>query len=230
MGTSKTTHDDRERKTALYGQFARIGKALANPARLELLDLLAQGERSVEDLAQAADLKVANTSAQLKALAAAGLVTARREGARVFYRLADDGVADLAEQIKHFAAARLAEAERAARDYLGDVHALKPIAQDELARRIGDGDVVVLDVRPQVEYSAGHIPGAINLPHDQLAARLADLPLGSDIVAYCRGRYCVFAPSAVRLLRAHGYTAHPLDGGVPEWRIAGRPVTAGSTP
>ncbi|KAB2340234.1 metalloregulator ArsR/SmtB family transcription factor [Actinomadura rudentiformis] len=223
--------DERERKTALYGQFARVGKALANPARLELLDLLAQGERSVEELGQAAGMKVGNTSAQLKALAAASLVAARREGAKVFYRLADDGVAELVDQVKHFAAARLAEAERAARDYLGDVQALEPVAQGELARRIDDGDVVVLDVRPQAEYAAGHIPGAINLPHDQLAARLTELTAhvaaGTDIVAYCRGRYCVYAPDAVRLLRDHGYTARPLQGGLPEWRRAGLPVLAG---
>ncbi|GAA2637266.1 metalloregulator ArsR/SmtB family transcription factor [Actinomadura fulvescens] len=233
-GPTGALAEDRERKTALYGQFARVGKALANPARLELLDLLAQGERSVEELGQAAGMKVANTSAQLKALAEAGLVAARREGAKVFYRLADDGVAELVEQVKAFAAARLAEAERAARDYLGDLDALEPVARDELARRIEGGDVVVLDVRPPVEYAAGHIPGAVNLPHDQLATRLADLtdkvPPGTDIVAYCRGRYCVFAPRAVRLLRERGYTAHPLDGGLPEWHRAGLPVTAGSSP
>lgn len=220
--------DDRTRKAAMYEQFARVGKALANPVRLELVDLLAQGERSVEELAHAAGMKVSNTSAQLKALAAAGLVAWRRDGAKVFYRLADDQVAALIEQVKAFATARLVEAERAARDYLGDVDALEPVGQDELARRLDAGNVVVLDVRPQAEYAAAHIPGAINIPHDQLTARLAELavrvPPDADIVAYCRGRYCVFAPEAVRTLRGIGYLAHPLQGGLPEWRRAGLPV------
>jgi len=211
-------------KAVLYEQFARIGKALSNPARLELLDLLAQGERSVEELAVAADMKVSNTSAQLRALTLAGLLVARRSGSRICYGLADEQVAAFVDQVKDFAHARLAAAERAARDYLGDVAALEPVSQDELVRRLDQGDVVVLDVRPQAEYVAGHIPGAINLPQDQLAASLAELPSGAEIVAYCRGHYCVFAPDAVRLLRAHGYPARPLDGGMPEWRRAGLPV------
>jgi rhodanese-related sulfurtransferase len=219
------------RKAALYEQVARVGKALANPARLELLDLLAQGERGVEELAEAAGMKVSNTSAQLKALASAGLLTARREGVRVFYRLADDEVAALVEQVQRFAAVRLAEAEHAATAYLGDVDALEPVAQDELARRLQDGHVVVVDVRPAVEYAAGHIPGALNVPHDQLTARLGELaaalPDGADVVAYCRGRYCVFAPDAVRLLRERGHRARPLDGGLPAWRRAGLPVATG---
>jgi rhodanese-related sulfurtransferase len=221
--------DEQARKTALYEQFARVGKALANPARLELLDLLAQGERSVEDLAGTARMKVSNTSAQLRMLAAAGLVAARRDGVKVHYRLADPGVAALTGQVQDFAAARLAEAEHAARGYLGDVAALEPVAQDELARRLCDGQVLVLDVRPEAEYAAGHIPGALNVPHDQLAARLAEIPGGTDIVAYCRGRYCVFAPDAVRLLRARGFSARPLDGGLPGWRLAGLPVTAAAS-
>ena len=214
-------------KAVLYEQFARIGKALSNPARLELVDLLAQGERSVEELAEAAGMKVSNTSAQLRALMMAGLLLTRRSGARTYYRLADEQVAAFVDQVKDLASARLAAAELAARDYLGDVAALEPVGQGELARRLDEGDVVVLDVRPQAEYAAGHIPGAINLPHDRLAASLAELPSGADIVAYCRGRYCVFAPDAVRLLRSHGYPAWPLDGGMPEWRRAGRPVAAG---
>jgi rhodanese-related sulfurtransferase/DNA-binding transcriptional ArsR family regulator len=208
----------------MYEQFAMIGKALANPARLELLDLLAQGERSVEDLAGAAEMKLSNTSAQLKTLTAAGLLAARRSGVRIFYRLADDQVAAFTGHVKDFARARLAEAARAAEAYLGDVAGLEPVSRDELAHRLADGGVLVLDVRPAVEYAAGHIPGALNIPHDQLAARLAELPAAADVVAYCRGPYCVYAPDAVRLLRAHGRAARPLDGGLPEWRAAGLPV------
>ena len=221
--------DQRARKTALYEQFARVGKALANPARLELLDLLAQGERGVEELAAAAGMKVSNTSAQLHALAAAGLVASRRDGVKIYYRLADEEVAAFAGRIQDFAASRIAEVERAARGYLGDVSALEPVARDELFRRLRDEEVLVLDVRPAAEYAAGHIPGAINVPHDQLAARLTELPGGADIVAYCRGRYCVFAPDAVRLLRARGFSARLLAGGLPDWRLAGLPVAAGAT-
>jgi rhodanese-related sulfurtransferase len=220
--------DERARKMAMYEQFARAGKALANPARLELLDLLAQGERSVEELAAAAAMKVSNTSAQLRALAGAGLVASRRDGVRIYYRLADQNVSAFVGRVQDFAASRLADAEQAARGYLGDVAALEPVARDELARRLRDGQVLVLDVRPGAEYAAGHIPGAVSMPHDQLAARLAELPQGADIVAYCRGQYCVFAPDAVRLLRARGFSARPLEGGLPDWRHAGLPVTTGA--
>jgi rhodanese-related sulfurtransferase/DNA-binding transcriptional ArsR family regulator len=216
--------NQRARKTAMYEQFARVGKALANPARLELLDLLAQGERSVEELAGAAGMKVSNTSAQLRALAAVGLVSTRRDGVRICYRLADEEVAAFAGRVQEFAASRLAEAERAARDYLGDIAALEPVPRDELFRRLREEDVLVLDVRPAAEYAAGHIPGAVNVPHDQLAARLAEFPAGADIVAYCRGPYCVYAPDAVRLLREHGFSARVLAGGLPDWRLDGLPV------
>jgi rhodanese-related sulfurtransferase len=217
--------DNARRKDLMYAQFARVGKALANPARLELLDVLAQGERSVEDLAGTAGMKLSNTSAQLRTLASAGLVTSRRDGVRIYYRLADENVSAFVGQVQDFAASRLADAELAARSYLGDVGALEPIAHEELLRRLHDGRVLVLDVRPEAEYAAGHIPGAVNVPHDQLAARLAELPARADIVAYCRGRYCVFAPDAVRLLRDHGFSARPLQGGLPDWRLAGLPVT-----
>ncbi|MFI0406514.1 ArsR/SmtB family transcription factor [Actinomadura sp. 3N508] len=216
--------DDTTAKTSLYEQFARIGKALSNPARLELLDLLAQGERSVEDLARAAGMRLSNTSAQLKTLSSAGLLTTRRSGTRIYYRIADCQVTALITQVQDLASSRLADVDRAARDYLGNVQSLEPVGLDELARRADSGEVLVLDVRPADEYRAGHIPGAIGIPHDQLAARLAELPTGADIVAYCRGRYCVFAPKAVRLLREQGYTARPLDGGLPDWRQAGLPV------
>ena len=218
--------DERARKMALYEQLARVGKALANPARLELLDLLAQGERSVEELAETAGMKVSNTSAQLRALAGAGLVASRRDGVRIYYRLADENVSAFVGQVQDFAASRLAAVEQAARSYLGDVAALEPVARDELFRRLDDGQVLVLDVRPEAEYAAGHIPGAVSVPHDQLAARLAELPESADIVAYCHGRYCVFAPDAVRLLRERGFAARPLEGGLPDWRLAGLPISA----
>ncbi|WP_242894425.1 ArsR/SmtB family transcription factor [Actinomadura litoris] len=214
-------------KIALYEQFSRVGKALANPVRLILLDLLAQGERSVEDLADAAGMKVGNTSAQLKILAGAGLLATRRSSVHVYYRLADEQVGAFVDQVQEFAAARLAEVEWTAREYLGDLAALEPVAQEDLARRIDSGDVVVVDVRPPAEYEAGHIAGAINVPNDELVAWLAELPPGSDVIAYCRGRYCVLAPKAVRLLRSHGYRARLLAGGMPEWRRAGRPVASG---
>jgi rhodanese-related sulfurtransferase/predicted transcriptional regulator len=214
------------RKTALYEQFARIGKALSNPVRLELLDLLAQGERSVEDLAEAAEMRLSNTSAQLKVLAQAGLLTTRREGTRVFYRISDAHVDALVGQVKDLAHDRLAEVERAAHEYLGDVATLEPVNLRELTARSDAGDLVILDVRPAEEFRAAHIPDAINIPLDQLAARLSDLPKDVHIVAYCRHRYCVLAPEAVRILRGHGYDARPLDGGIPEWRQAGLPVSA----
>lgn len=224
---------DGSRKAALYEQFARIGKALANPGRLELLDLLAQGERTVEELAGVATMKVSNTSAQLKVLFSAGLVVARRDGVKVFYRLADEQVAALVDQVKDLATARLADAERASRQYLGDVAALELVTAGELARRLNETGLLVVDVRPVTEYAAAHIPGALNMPHDQLTARLpqfiAALPDGADIVAYCRGRYCVFAPDAVRLLHQRGYAARVLDGGLSQWRRAGLPLRTGQT-
>lgn len=216
------------RKLALYEQFSRVAKALSNPVRLVLLDLLAQGERSVEELAEAAGMKVGNTSAQLKVLTSAGLLTTRRSSVRVFYRLADDRVGAFLDQLQDLSAALLAEVDWAAEAFLGDVAALEPVAQEELAQRIAEDDVVVLDVRPPAEYAAGHIEGAVNVPNNELAARLAELPRDRDVVAYCRGRYCVLAPQAVRLLRDHGFRARLLNGGMPEWRRAGLPVAAAS--
>lgn len=213
--------EDSETKAALLEQFTRIGKALANPARLELLDLLAQGERSVDDLAEAAGMRLSNTSAQLKALQAAGLVRARRDGTRVYHRLSGEDVEEVLAAVKELARTRLAEAEQAARAYLGDVEALEPVGRDELARLMAEGSVVVVDVRPAAEYAAAHIPGAISVPLDTLATRLADLPTETEIVAYCRGPYCAYAPEAVRRMRNRGLAARPLHGGLPEWRRAG---------
>ena len=169
--------DERARKMALYEQLARVGKALANPARLELLDLLAQGERSVEDLAQTAGMKVSNTSAQLRVLAGAGLVTSRRDGVRIYYRLADEKVSAFVGQAQDFAASRLVEAEQAARRYLGDVAALEPVPRDELFRRLRDGQVLVLDVRPETEYAAGH--GSGHTLARAVTGRPASRPSGS---------------------------------------------------
>ncbi|MER6807785.1 ArsR/SmtB family transcription factor [Actinomadura nitritigenes] len=223
-------------KARVYAGFARIGKALSNPARLELLDLLAQGERGVEELAAAAGMKVSNTSAQLKELAGAGLVASSRSGTRVVYRLADAQVGVFVEQAKHLAHARLPEVRDAARAWLGEVDHLEPVTRDELARLLdgiggGDGDdggVVVLDVRPSAEYAAAHLPGARSIPVDQLAGRLDELPAEAEIVAYCRGRYCLMSLEAVRLLRSHGRRARPLLSGVAEWCADGHPVTSGA--
>jgi len=211
-------------KGMLYGGFARVAGALASPARIELLNLLAQGERGVDDLAASAGLKVSNTSAQLKALAEAGLVTSRRSGTRVFYRVADPQVTDLVELVKQVACDRLPAAREAARAWLGDEAELEPVTRAELARRLHAGSVLVLDVRPAAEYAAGHIPGALSIPLSELPARLDTLPPDAEIVAYCRGRYCAMSPDAVRLLRGQGYRAHLMDGGLPEWRAEGLPV------
>lgn len=217
-------------KKALYEQFARLGKALANPLRLELLDLLAQGERSVEELAEAAGARTGNTSAQLRVLSEAGLTVGRRAGSHVYYRLADESVGAFLETAKDLACARLAEAERAAAAYLGDLGEVEPIDREQLRRRARADEVRVIDVRPSPEYAAGHIPDAVSIPLDELEARLAELPRDREIVAYCRGRYCVYAPEAVRRLRARGYRARSLDGGLPEWRRAGLPVAVTAEP
>jgi rhodanese-related sulfurtransferase/DNA-binding transcriptional ArsR family regulator len=216
----------REFKDALYGQLARIGGALAAPRRLELLELLAQGERSVETLADLTGMSVANTSRHLLVLRAACLVETRREGNRVFYRLADDAVLGLMVGLRDLASARLAEVERLARDYLEDPGTLEPVSRQELAERLRAGDVILIDVRPWEEYRAGHIPGALSLPVDELEHRLGELPTDLEVVAYCRGPYCVFASEAVRCLARHGYRARRLEDGLPEWRLAGLPVEA----
>jgi rhodanese-related sulfurtransferase/DNA-binding MarR family transcriptional regulator len=215
---------DRHVKERLFEQFAAVGKALANPKRLELLDLLAQGERSVEALAAAAGLGLTTTSANLQTLRSAGLVTTRREKTKVFYSLSGPDVAALFADLRTVAQAHLAETERARLAYLGgDV---EEVPREELLRRAETGDVVVLDVRPVEEYAAGHIPGAVSVPVDELAARLADLPADTEVVAYCRGAYCVFAHDAVRLLLSQGRRARKLVDGMLEWQRAGLPVTS----
>lgn len=215
----------REARTGLYEQFARVAKAVAHPKRIELLDLLCQGERSVEDLAVATELGITSASAQLQVLRRARLVSTRRAGKHVFYAVADDAVADLVTALREVAHARLAEVAETVREYFEARDSMEPIGSAELAARIASGDVVVVDVRPYLEYAAGHIPGAVSIPLDELAGRLGEIPKRAEVVAYCRGPYCVLAPSAVELLREHGRKrVRRLDVGLPEWRRAGHPV------
>lgn len=218
---------DRAFKERLYAQFARLGKALASPARLEILDLLAQGERSVEELAREAGLSVANASAHLHVLAGAQLVVSRKAGLRVHYRLADPSVYRLWAALREAGSTQLAEIDRLVGMYLHDRQALEPLSRDDLLARLSDGDTVVLDVRPTREYQQGHVAGARSIPVDELEARLGELDLQREVVAYCRGPYCVFADEAVALLRAHGLRAHRYVDGFPEWAAAGLPVAAG---
>jgi rhodanese-related sulfurtransferase len=217
----------REVKEALYEQFARLGKALASPRRIELLDLLCQGERTVEALAEAARMGVTNTSAHLQVLRAARLVETRREGVKVYYRLADEEVCRFFFALRDLARARLAEVEQVVRDYLEARDELEPVSRQALLERLGRGDVTVLDVRPPEEFAAGHIPGARSVPLPELERRLDELPRDVEVVAYCRGPYCVLAPEALGILRAAGFRARRLEDGFPEWRLAGLPVEVG---
>jgi rhodanese-related sulfurtransferase/predicted transcriptional regulator len=209
---------DRHTKTALFEAIAVMGKAFASPVRLELLDLLAQAPRSVDELAQASDQSTANASQHLQALHAAGLVTRERDGTRVHYALAGDETLRLWLALREASALRLAEVERAARDYLGDD--VEAIGRDELVARLARGDVVLVDVRPEEEYAAGHIEGARSIPLAELARRLAELPAEREVVAYCRGPFCAYAHQAVRQLRAAGRNARRLEEGWPEWRLS----------
>jgi len=217
----------RQVKDTLYEQFARIGKAVASPKRIELLDLLGQGERTVEALAEAASMGMTNTSAHLQVLRRARLVEVRKEGTKVFCRLADDSVARFFAALRDLSRARLTEVEQTVRDYFVARDDMEPVGQAELARRLRRGDVVVLDVRPAEEYAAGHIPGARSIPLDELGRRLKDLPRNAEVVAYCRGPYCVLAPAALQILRKKGLRARRLADGFPEWRLAGLPVAVG---
>lgn len=218
---------DRAAKNALFAEFAATGKALSNPSRLELLDLLAQGPRSVEDLAAAADLAVGTCSAHLQTLREAGMVSTRRDGKRVFYSLAGDDVAALWALLRTVAQSHRPHTEVARRAYLGPDDTTA-VTTHELLSRLGDGHTVVLDVRPATEYDAGHLPGAVNIPVDELADRLTELNSGADIVAYCRGQYCVLAHDAVRLLTSRGLAARRALDGVLEWRIAGTALLDGA--
>jgi len=211
----------RQFKDDLYGQLARLGKAIAAPKRLELLDLLCQGPRTVESLADLAGTSVANASQHLRALRAARLVDALKKGLYVEYRLASDEVGRFYVALRGLADLRLAEVERLKRDYLERRGTMEAVLADELVRRVRSGAVTVVDVRPAEEYRAGHIPGALSLPVAELEARLRELPRDREIVAYCRGPYCVMAIEAVELLRKHGLVAHRLEQGVADWRARG---------
>ncbi len=214
--------------TDLYEQFARIGKALGSARRVELLDLLCQGERSVDALARTSGMTVTNTSQHLQALRAARLVDTRKEGTKVIYRVADDEVYRFFFSLRELAAARLAEVEQIVRRYMDGADGLEPVSRAELLTRAKQDEVVVLDVRPPDEFAAGHIPGAISVPLEELEQRLGSLPLDAEIVAYCRGPYCLLAPKAVELLREHGFRARRLEQGLPEWRLAGLPIAVGA--
>src|SRR2546421_7281376 len=208
-------------KQALFDAIAVMGKGFASPRRLELLDLLAQAPRTVDELARASGQSTANASQHLQALHAAGMVTRTREGTSVRYALAGDEVLALWLALRDASVARLAEVERAARDYLGDD--VDAIGRDELIARLRRGDVVLVDVRPSEEFEAGHIEGARSIPIEELEERLAELPADREVVAYCRGPFCAYAHEAVRRLRSAGRSARRLDQGWPEWRLAAKP-------
>jgi rhodanese-related sulfurtransferase/DNA-binding transcriptional ArsR family regulator len=218
---------DRAAKSALFAALASVAKAVGNGHRAELIDVLTQGERSVEDLALEISQSVANTSHHLRSLARAGLLTTRRDGTRVFYRLASNRVTDLWVAMKDVAASHVADLEQLARAYLGSPDGVEEISRDELARRLRAGDIIVLDVRPSAEYEAGHVRGARSVPITELRQHLRDLPADADIVAYCRGPYCVYANDAVRQLQGRGYRARRLQDGYPEWQRNGLPVAVG---
>jgi rhodanese-related sulfurtransferase/DNA-binding HxlR family transcriptional regulator len=218
---------DRAAKDALFEALASVAKALGNGHRAEIIDVLAQGERSVEDLADEIGQSVANTSHHLRSLARSGILTTRRDGTRVYYRLSSERVADLWGAMRDVAAAHVADIHRLTRAYLGAPDGVEEITRAELARRLHAGDLIVLDVRPVVEYEAGHVLGARSLPLSELRRHLRDLPADADIVAYCRGPYCVYANEAVKQLRSRGYRAQRLQDGYPEWQRDGLPVASG---
>lgn len=217
-------------KRALFAQFAAVAKAMAHEHRLELLELVAQGERSVEALAERSGLSIANTSQHLQHLRRAGLVTARRQAKFVLYRLADDAVLTMLAAMQNVAERNLGEVERILRSYFHDRDDLEPVSRTELMQRIKQGLVTVLDVRPEDEFALGHLPGACNIPLSQLKRRLSKLDRKTEIVAYCRGPYCILSFEAVARLRKLGFKARRLQDGLPEWRAAGLPVERNSIP
>lgn len=211
-------------KQLLLVQFARVAKALGHPHRLDLLEQLCQGERNVEVLAERTGIGVANASQHLQHLFRAGLIANRREGKFIYYRLADDAVVDVLAGLRHLAERNLAEVERVVRSYFNERDSMEAVSRKELLKRIRKGDVTVLDVRPPDEFALGHIPGAINIPLRELKSRVSELRKSQEIVAYCRGPYCVLSFEAVAALRKKGYAARRLEDGLPEWRAAGLPV------
>jgi rhodanese-related sulfurtransferase len=217
----------RDFKDNLYTQFARLGHAVSSPKRLELVDLLSQGEKSVEQLAEQSAIPLKNTSAHLRVLRQARLVETRRDGQRVWYRLAGDSVATFLGALQALGRERYSEVREVVEAYLERRDALEPVSPVELHRRLASGDVTLVDVRPADEYAAAHIPGALSLPVAELADRLRELPRRKEVVAYCRGAYCIYAMEAVELLRRHGYRARRLIEGVPAWRARGYPVSRG---
>lgn len=219
---------DRAAKDALFDGFAEIAKALASGRRAEIADVLAQGERSVEELAGEIGQSVANTSHHLRAMARAGLLNTRREGTRVYYGLASERVAELWIALRDVAADRVAGLDRLAAAYLGDRDGIEVVGRDELATRVARGEVTVLDVRPAAEYAAGHIAGARSVPITELRGHLRALPRDIEVVAYCRGPYCVYADEAVRVLHGRGFRARRLIDGFPEWKRAGLAIRVGN--
>lgn len=215
---------DRDAKDSLFAAFASVAKALGNGRRAEIVDVLAQGERSVDDLAVEIGQSVANTSQHLQVLAQAGLVQSRRAGTRVIYRPASQGVVDLWAAVRGVAVEHVASVEVLADAYLGDRSEVESVSMDDLVARLAEGSVVLLDVRPRAEFRSGHLPDAVSVPIEELPDLVGELPGGLEVVAYCRGPYCVYADDAVRLLRARGRAARRLDVGVREWRRAGHPV------
>lgn len=224
------TQPHREFKDRLYAQFARVGKALGSPHRIEMLELLAQGERTVDSLATEIGLSLANTSQHLQALRHAALVESRKEGLFVYYRLADPAVFELCRATRTVAERRIADLERLVDEHFGDRSQQAAVGMRELLERIRSGDVIVLDARPANEYAAGHIAGAISIPIEELQQRLGTLPRDKEYVAYCRGPYCVYADRAVELLTKNRRRARRLMEGFPEWRAAGLPVAVTDSP
>jgi len=213
-------------KNAIYEQFARVGKALASPHRIELVELLAQGPRTVEALSRMADMSLANTSAHLQVLRGAGLLEATKEGLFVTYRLADPKVAELLLVLRNVAETRLAEVAKTTREFLAENALLEPVDEAALRRKVTKGEVTLLDVRPPEEYEAAHIPGALSVPLPELAKRISELPRRREVVAYCRGPYCVLAVEAVKLLRRKGFRAVRLEDGILDWAALGLPLEA----
>jgi len=222
----KIVRNKRQFKDELYEQFARIGKALSNPHRLEIVELLAQGARTVEDLAREANLPIANASQHLQVLRAAQLVDVHRVGLYAYYRLSDERVFRVWQALRDLGELQLAEINHLVQNFLQDRSSLRSIGATELRQRIKAGDVVILDVRPELEYQSGHIPEARSIPVDELEARLDELPRDQEIIAYCRGPYCVFADEAVTLLQKRGYRARRLTEGLPDWQALNLPVVS----